>query len=131
MFKYIRIENNVIDVKAKFGHLTEVESKKDIKPFTPYLYIDLEEKKIYYWDCYLNYDKEISFIAMSDNIEELCDVYVVPRFQHIFKIDKFSKNAVENYAKSKDKGIVYGAIWTDKGLIFVAKINENEELVLI
>ena len=26
---------------------------------------------------------------------------------------------------------VYGAIWTDKGLIYVAKMNEDEELCLI
>ena len=70
-------------------------------------------------------------IAQSENLEELCDVYAVPRFQHIFKIDKFSKNAVENYAKGKDKGIVYGAIWTDKGLIYVAKMDENGEFELI
>ena len=33
------------------------------------------------------------------------------------------------YVRTKDTE--YGAIWTDKGLIYVAKINEKRELELL
>ena len=67
----------------------------------------------------------------ADTIEELCDEKVI--------ID-----AVENHIvvrtelekiwwKQHDEDCVscYGAIWTDKGLIYVAKMNEKGELELI
>ena len=31
----------------------------------------------------------------------------------------------------EDDEIIYGAIWTDKGLIYVAKMNEEGELELL
>ena len=63
----------------------------------------------------------------ANTIEELCDAYVVEKFKHVFTIDRFSKELVRNCKESE----VYGAIWTDKGLIYVARINEKGELELI
>ena len=75
---------------------------------------------------------ENQIIAQADTIEELCDEFVlVNKTKEIidhrlvydidFSKDKFVLNKYE----------VFGAIWTDKGLIYVAKMNEKGELVLI
>ena len=76
---------------------------------------------------YGNSYAQVDVIAQADTIEELCDVYIVEKFKHIFTIDEISKNIVRNCKKSK----VYGAIWTDKGLIYVAKLNDKGELELL
>ena len=71
-----------------------------------------------------------NIIKQSENIEELCDRFVV--------MDKETKEVISivsflEYAKlwSYCKYNIYGAIWTDKGLIYVAKMNDKGELVLI
>ena len=78
------------------------------------------EKKVYKED----------IIKQADTIEELCDKFVV--------IDKETKEVMNivafwEYAKHwvSWKYNIYGAIWTDKGLIFVAKMNEDGVLCLI
>ena len=68
---------------------------------------------------------EEEIIQQADTIEELCDEFVAiydnkPHF-HILEFAK-------QYA---DDNQVYGAIWTDKGLIYVAKMNEKGELELL
>lgn len=77
-------------------------------------------------------DDEI--IKQADTIEELCDCFVIEwlptKHRDIFTIDKYSKEVVKScIGNSKTK--VYGAIWTDKGLIYVAKMNEKGVLELI
>ena len=69
-------------------------------------------------------------IKQSENIEELCDRFVV--------MDKETKEVMDivyflEYAKlwSYCKYNIYGAIWTDKGLIFVARMNYKGDLELI
>lgn len=57
----------------------------------------------------------------SNNIEELCDVYVVEKFKHIFTIDEFSKELVR-CCKESD---VYGAIWTKSGLRYICKLSND------
>lgn len=66
----------------------------------------------------------------ANTIEELCDRFVV--------IDKETKKVMNivafwEYAKLwvSWKYNIYGAIWTDKGLIYVAKMNSDGKLVLI
>ncbi len=66
----------------------------------------------------------------ADTIEELCDEYVLPKFRDVFAIDTFSKQICINHIKCGN-GDAYGAIWTSKGLIYVAKMNEKGELELI
>ena len=88
-------------------------------------------KKGYYID---RYEEDVilkeQVIKQSENIEELCDRFVV--------IDKETKEVVNivsflEYAKlwSYCKYNIYGAIWTDKGLIYVAKMNDKGKLELI
>ena len=71
-----------------------------------------------------------NIIAQADTIEELCDEYVIPRYQDTFIVDRFSKQICLNHIKC-GYGDVYGAIWTSKGLIYVAKMNDKGELELI
>ena len=65
-------------------------------------------------------------IKEADTIEELCDEFVI-------------KDVNEKYAYIREERPdilyqnceIYGAIWTDKGLIYVAKMNEEGELELL
>ena len=63
-------------------------------------------------------------VKEADNIEELLDdvVYYIPGEGHFFELP-----AIYN----SDTLIVYGAIWTDKGLIYVAKMTDKGELELL
>lgn len=58
-------------------------------------------------------------VAESDNIEDLFDEIIIRRTP----ID--DKNMVK-YLNRKAK-TAYGAMWTDKGLIYVAKLNDKGE----
>ena len=69
-------------------------------------------------------------INQADTIKELCDEFVLPKFREVFAIDVFSKQICINHIKCGN-GDVYGAIWTERGLIYVAKMNEKGELELI
>lgn len=80
---------------------------------------------------------EYHVIAQADTIEELIDDYVsVSKCCRLF--DGMNENigdvVTANYVKQKanlEAEDIYGAIWTDKGLIYVAKMNENGKMVLI
>ena len=63
-------------------------------------------------------------LEQADTIEELCDEFVY----HLKSGGKFID---EQLVKSDIYEIVYGAIWTDKGLIYVAKMNDKGELELL
>ena len=79
-------------------------------------------------------------IAQADTIEELCDEFVLiePRDDGGKKYSHRDKESfIRDYIGYEHIDIVlsyytiYGAIWTDKGLIYVAKMNENGDLELI
>ena len=60
----------------------------------------------------------------------MCDEFVVwldENNYHCFTTTNYLY-VYQNRDKAKD---VFGAIWTDKGLIFVAKMNDKGELELI
>lgn len=79
-------------------------------------------------------DDEI--VKEADTIEELCDefVWVDNEYSRGFICNiEFVKNCTKShegrlYGNSK---FIFGAIWTDKGLIYVAKMNEEGELELL
>ena len=64
-------------------------------------------------------------IAQADTIEELVDKYVCvePNGEHTV----LPSNVIISIIGT----IIYGAIWTEKGLIYVAKMNEKGELELL
>lgn len=57
-----------------------------------------------------------SIINQADTIEELCDEFVA-----IYD-EKPHFHCLERAIQYADDNKVYGAIWTDKGLIYVAKM---------
>ena len=70
--------------------------------------------------------KEQDIIKQADAIKELCDEFVGINDGKPQML-RFVPYACAQYWN----GGVYGAIWTDKGLIYVAKMNEKGELELL
>lgn len=74
---------------------------------------------------------------VANTIEELCDEFVVfDKEQPNGKLLYYRgfenlKNEFVDFENDKCKVEIYGAIWTSKGLIYVAKMNEKGELELI
>lgn len=90
-----------------------------------------EEEKVcigYDWD-YNIYIYKNRIIKQADTIEELCDAFV------LFKNNKpyaIVPNKEHNAELAHDVWKDYrGAIWTDKGLKYVAKTNNKGELELL
>ena len=65
-------------------------------------------------------------IAQADTIEELCDefVWVTPEGEHHIK-PKTGDGLWYLCCDYKKGHQIYGAIWTDKGLIYIAKLTEE------
>ena len=78
-------------------------------------------------------------LIIADTIEELCDAFVmfcpnairrkIRVYETMHSISLYSKRDKRWNGNMVDK--VYGAIWTDKGLIYVAKMNDKGELELL
>ena len=113
-------------IRTKDGRIAEVKENMAIKRCSENVL------RLVYKDnrsiCVLNGNDDI--IKEADTIEELCDRFVV--------MDKETKEVMNivsflAYAKlwSSCKYDVYGAVWTDKGLIYVAKMNDKGDLILI
>ena len=89
----------------------------------------------------LNYRLKIEdIIKIADTIEELCDEFVVVGIPNrtiiIREIDyKEQGLTLKQYVSllfaQYEHITIYGAIWTDKGLIYVAKMNDKGELELL
>jgi hypothetical protein len=88
-------------------------------------------------------DVKDQIINSSDNLAELCDEFVFNSDVSNYVIDKnyvehakatilkiYKENSDIDYVKAMHPKF-YGAIWTDKGLIYVAKMNDEGKLVLI
>lgn len=109
-------------IRTKDGRITGFEPKtKDL---------DL----IKYLSQFANYQGEFAVIKQADTIEELCDEFVLFYDNEETKPDLtyrggFNDLYFQNELKHSAK--CYGAIWTDKGLIYVAKMNEKRELELL
>ena len=72
-------------------------------------------------------------LAQADTIEELCDEFVIKhiKYEKPFVADDY--RILEDRQKAFEYGVevVYGAIYTSKGLIYVAKMNDEGKLVLM
>ena len=90
---------------------------------------------------YKIYNHDFSIIGndfkVADTIEELCDLFVDEETKTIFHkhngyVINWKTNMVYSLkALSESYHSVKGAIYTDEGLIYVAKMNENGDLELI
>ena len=83
-------------------------------------------------------------IKQADTIEELCDEFVLfdNEYPHDFYIDHYFKDIKEILEEEIERcrercfyprkpRQLYGAIWTNKGLTYVAKMNDKGELELL
>ena len=95
-----------------------------------------------YYECSSNHyvSKNIlggkSNCVLADTIEELCDEFVVIVQNNgciLFNqcLNSFEKVVSLNQKAKDNDAKIYGAIWTDKGLIYVAKINDKGGLELL
>jgi len=82
----------------------------------------------------------IPFIKQAGTIEELCDEFVavgIPFKTFIVDLKELKRTALDIHSFSRacymqyKNCAIYGAIWTDKGLIYVAKMNDKGELELL
>lgn len=113
--KYIRTKNGVYEVSELNEYATHHKSNKT-------LIIDK------YIDRYI-LNKTI--LAQADTIEELCDEFVVIFEDKNHIVYSEFKWAMDKAMWSGMPFIIYGAIWTDKGLKYIAKLNEEGRLELI
>jgi hypothetical protein len=71
-------------------------------------------------------------IKFADTVEELCDEFIgisnLTNTGYVITARLAIKKLNERITFS---GGIYGAIWTDKGLIYVAKMNDKGELELL
>lgn len=137
--KYIRTKNGNIFEIVDYEQLDE-NTKKNVRQLR---YVGLEDylnEKIFV-KIYKNMPNPISqyqsikmfdILKQADNIEELCD------FKRVEIISDEESIAIRILGMYKElppntniKSGTYGAILTDKGLIYVAKMNEKGELCLI
>lgn len=102
------------------------------------IYLVDEERETYFIKLskngFENYVPREKVIKIADSIEELCDMTIVvddEKPNGVFELEwGIDKELISKY-KDVEGVYVYGAIWTDKGLIYVAKMDENGELELI
>ena len=90
---------------------------------------------------YKIYNHDFSIIGndfkVADTIEELCDLFIDEETKTIFHkhngyVINWKTNMVYSLkALSESYHSVKGAIYTDEGLIYVAKMNESGDLELI
>ena len=113
-------------IRTKDGRLLKVRLE--------YHELPLAENTIVYWteigEPFIN--KQNNF-KLSNTIEELCDEFVIKAYcsNEPFLFMK-EQMGIKDFIKKCDKDtIIYGAIWTDKGLIYVAKMNNKGELELL
>ncbi len=123
---YIRTKDNLYEITDKqydilCGNLTE-EEKENYKNITSFGLGSVEEGT--YQSILI---KDI--LEYSENLEDLCDEFVLLERNAKPIIFKTLRGAINN--KIYDDETIYGAIWTSKGLIYVAKMNESGDLELI
>ena len=107
--EYIRTKNNVYEVRAR-------------ERCPNGCVITTNGVRVHYTD----------ILRESNSIEELCDefVWVTPEGEHHIKPE--TGDGLRCLCCDYKKGHqIYGAIWTDKGLIYVARMNEKGELKLL
>lgn len=121
-------------IRTKDGHIVDTSVYKKVVERTfngEVVGIDLN-----HWG--QDSDKEITYISIedivrqADTIEELCDEKVLvvdgqrPIIANVCNFNDF-KGSSFSFSNAR----YYGAIWTDKGLIYAAKMNEKGKFELL
>lgn len=127
--KYIRTKEGIYENLSTNAYIRDVGVAKVIIK-----HIDEEtlEESFEFRMCKLE-----DILKQADNIEELCDEFVLFDDKSSYTIytsyeeaQRIRKNRIVYY-DDKHNMIIYGAIWTHKGLIYVAELNEKGELKLL
>lgn len=127
---YIRIKDGIYEVLSEYDTpenttlISNPVAAFDVK-VTPRTYSGTSIRIIY--------SNEV--ISKSENLEELCDEFVLYDNQ-LKTFGVFDKKVItfkwlQNNLEIYKGMIIYGAIYTDKGLIYVAKMDNEGKLVLI
>lgn len=107
-----------------------VRTKKDIIYKAINVYHDYRNKTLYEVETGLERlildEEEVS--KEADTIEKLCDLFILIQYDGSHS---FVNNTVPIDELLLGKRTLYGAIWTEKGLIYVAKMNDKGELELL
>ncbi len=127
---YIRTKNGrIIGFGEKYAYPTRLSNGKTYFSFQELTEDSFEVMKEYnHWE----------ILKQSENLEELCDQIVYNGYLYQNKIawdgclieDNFEELGEHITDEMIKKGI-YGAIWTEWGLKYVAKMNDDGELELI
>lgn len=118
--KYIRTENGIYEVSELNEYATHYKMNKTVV-------IDKLQTK---------YILNKSILAQANTIEELCDYFLIDKndIEHYEPTTLIIFDDYDDFRYSmmcKDNANGYGCIKTNKGLIYVAKINDKGELMLI
>ena len=108
------------------------------------VYLVDEERETYFIKLskngFENYVPREKVLNQSENLEELCDEFVIDNpndwndIKKPFVYENIRKRLFEEHSIEFRKNhniTLYGAIWTSKGLIYVAKMDDKGELELI
>ena len=92
----------------------------------------IENSNLFKNGAYQEYKKELAnAYKQADTIEELCDWFVLKEDNKIRVLYDSLDNAINCEGNDILRYEIIGAIETDKGLIYVAKMNEKGELELL
>ncbi len=116
MIKYIRTKDDVF--------IVEKENELYIWCYNRHIKKMYAKEKNNHLSCGCDY---IGKYETANTIEELCDEFVYNN-RILSEEDKNNKDYLSQLWWFND---VYGAIWTSKGLIYVAKMDDEGKLVLI
>lgn len=127
--KYIRTKDKIIAFGEKYAYPTRI-----VKGNQRYIFTELTETTFEKMKDFNNWE----IIAKADTIEELCDefvynnqllnpYYISPKDTELIAF----RNRLEYEFKEKNHKEIYGAIWTEKGLIYVAKMNGQGKFELL
>lgn len=122
-------------IRTKDGRIAEIKENMIIKVCDDATRLVYKKQP---YICVLHGDDDI--IKQADTIKELCDMFVVidKEFPMPIEMPLTYKKEFEKMKEAASIGMLMKqdiqlklAIWTDKGLIYVAKMNEKGELELI
>ena len=123
--KYIRTKYGIGEVVHVVEGNTCTDIDGNVTTWTEYV-VKYKHKK---WRVRLS-EQDSENAKLSDTIEKLCDcfIYWFNEADRAVIVSAYEMGYVPHGFTIKQ---IYGAIWTDKGLIYVAKMNEEGEWELL
>lgn len=138
--KYIRTKDGRIVDLEKF-----INEEKNTPYYKDFIFEEITKDGVLKWTavgteqnsmedqigrrCHFSATLNNEVINQADTIEELCDEFVVDKFGEKDIYKEMSIGLIQKHIARNHK--IYGAIWTYKGLIYVAKMNDKGELELL